>query len=100
MSKQRYIQDSFWTDPYVETLKTKEKLLFIYYLTNPLCNIAGTYEIRDSRVSYETQITEEDIKIIKKKFVKDGKILIYDDWIIFIKSFRFISKKNHRFRRT
>ena len=84
MSKQRYIQDSFWTDPYVESLKTKEKLLFLYYLTNPLCNIAGIYEIRNSRVAYETQIIEEDIKIIKNKFVKDGKILIDNDWIIFI----------------
>jgi len=82
MSKQRYIQDSFWTDPYIETLMSKEKLLFLYYLTNPLCNIAGIYEIRDNRVSYETGIQEDDIKKIKNKFVKDKKILIFQDWII------------------
>ncbi len=82
MSKQRYIQDSFWTDPYIEKLEPKEKLVFLYYLTNPLCNIAGIYEIRDSRISYELGIPEKEIKIIKNKFVKDDKILIFEDWII------------------
>lgn len=84
MSKQRYIQDSFWTDPYIESLNPTEKLLFLYYLTNPLCNIAGIYEIRDSRVSYELKVSEKDIKIIKNKFVKDKKILIFKDWIVLI----------------
>lgn len=81
MSKQRYIQDSFWTDPYIEKLNIEEKLVFLYYLTNPLCNIAGIYEIRDSRVSYELNIPVERIEIIKNKFVKDKKILIFKDWI-------------------
>jgi len=84
MSKQRYIQDSFWTDPYIETLNPEEKLLFLYYLTNPLCNIAGIYEIRDSRVSYELKITEKEVSSIKNKFVKDKKILILNDWIVII----------------
>ena len=82
MAKQRYVYDSFWTDPYIETLQVDEKLLFIYYLTNPLCNIAVIYEIRDSRISYELSIAEKRIKLIKEKFVKDEKILIFKDWIV------------------
>ena len=82
MSKQRYIQDSFWTDPYIEQLKPKEKLVFLYYLTNPLCNIAGIYEVRDSRVSYELGIPEKEVSKIKNRLVKDKKILTKDDWII------------------
>ena len=84
MSKQRYVQDSFWTDPYIETLKPNEKLVFLYYLTNPLCNIAGIYEIRNSRVSYELGISEKEIEIIKNKFVKDKKVLAINDWILLV----------------
>lgn len=84
MSKQRYVQDSFWTDPYIESLETKEKLLFLYYLTNPLCNIAGIYEIRNSRISYETGIDVKSIEKMKQKFQKDGKIIYLDDWILLI----------------
>lgn len=81
MAKQRYVYDSFWTDPYIETLEIDEKLLFIYYLTNPLCNIAGIYEIRDSRISYELSIPEKRVKQIKEKFIKDEKVLAFKDWI-------------------
>lgn len=82
MAKQRYIQDSFWTDPYIEKLDPSEKLLFLYFLTNPLCNIAGAYEVRNSRVAYETGFDKEMVDKIKSRFVNDGKMLIADDWII------------------
>lgn len=84
MAKQRYIQDSFWTDPYIEKLDPSEKLLFLYYLTNPLCNIAGIYEIRNNRVAYETGFDKDMIDRIKNRFVKDGKMLIIDDWILLV----------------
>jgi len=80
MAKQRFIYDSFWTDSYIETLTKDERLLFIYLLTNPLCNIAGMYEITNKRIAYETGITEVDK--IKKKFERDKKLIIYKDWII------------------
>jgi len=37
---QRVINDSFWTDPYIEELTSDEKLIFLYLISNPLCNIA------------------------------------------------------------
>lgn len=82
MSKQRYIRDSFWTDPYVENLDPTEKLLFLYFLTNPLCNVAGIYEIRDKRVAYETGIDKDMVDKIKNRFKDDGKMLFVDDWIV------------------
>lgn len=84
MAKQRYINDSFWTDSYVETLNLEEKLLFLYFLTNPLCNVAGIYEITESRIVYETKLSLIEVKKIKNKLVKDKKILIFKDWILFI----------------
>lgn len=82
MAKQRYIYDSFWTDAYIETLNKEEKLFFLYLLTNPLCNIAGVYEITNSRISYETKLSINDIEKIKKKLIKDEKILVFKDWIL------------------
>jgi hypothetical protein len=51
---QRIVNDEFWTDPYIEDLDPSEKLIFLYLITNPLCNIAGAYEIRLKRIAYET----------------------------------------------
>lgn len=82
MSKQRYIKDSFWTDPYIEKLSPDYKLSFLYLLTNPLCNIAGVYEMRVKRMAYETGYDVEVIENILKKFVNDGKLLVLGDWII------------------
>lgn len=78
----RFINDSFWTDPYVEKLDPSEKLLFLYFLTNPLCNCAGIYEVRNSRVAFETGFDKEMVEKIKSRFVADGKMLLVDDWII------------------
>ena len=84
MSKQRYIQDSFWTDPYVEELSMPEKLVFLYLLTNPLCNVAGIYEITERRLSLETGAEKKEIKKILEKFTKDEKIIRHKSWILII----------------
>lgn len=84
MSKQRYVQDSFWTDPYIEELSIQEKLVFLYLLTNPLCNVAGIYEITQSRLSLETGIEKKQIEKILNKFCKDNKIIRHDNWILII----------------
>lgn len=82
MSKQRYIKDSFWTDPYVEKLTPDEKLTFLYLLTNPQCNIAGVYEIRTKRIAYETGYDIEVIENILKRFERDSKVSRVGDYII------------------
>lgn len=84
MSKQRYIQDSFWTDPYIDKLSPDSKLVFVYLLTNPMANIAGVYEIRSKRIAYETGYDVEVIENILKKFVLDGKIVRLNEWIVIV----------------
>lgn len=84
MSRQRCVQDSFWTDPYIEKLSPDYKLAFLYLLTNPLCNIAGVYEIRSKRIAYETGYDIEVIENILARFANDNKILRHGDWIILI----------------
>jgi len=82
MAKQRYIQDSFWTDSYIESLSPDHKLVFLYLLTNPLCNIAGVYEITIKRIAYETGFDRDVTNNILKKFSEDQKITTWNDWII------------------
>jgi len=94
MSKQRYVQDSFWTDPYVEKLSPDYKLVFLYLLTNPQCNIAGVYEARAKRIAYETGYDIEVIENILRKFSDDKKIIQYKDWIIIINHIKYQSLGN------
>ncbi len=84
MSKQRMIRDSFWTDSYVERLTPDEKLIFLYLLTNPLCNVGGIYEIRTKRIGFETGYDIEVIENILKRFERDKKILRHNDWIVLV----------------
>ncbi len=81
MAKKRIIDTRFWDDGYVQKLDPSEKLLFLYYLTNSLTNIAGIYEIGLKRMALDTGLDEEMIKIILKRFEKDKKIFYIDEWI-------------------
>lgn len=83
MSK-RMVNDEFWTDTYVEDLDPSEKLLFLYLITNPLCNVAGIYEIKLKRIAYETGFDKEMVEKILSRFERDGKVLRQDDWIIVV----------------
>ncbi len=82
MSKQRIVKDNFWTDPYIEDLDPIEKLMFLYLLTNPLCNILGIYEIRIKRIAYETGIDKDMVDKVFDRFVKDKKLIRVNDWVI------------------
>lgn len=81
---QKYVKDEFWTDPYIEELDPSEKLLFLYLLTNPLCNCAGIFEINNRRIAYETGFDKDMVDKIIGRFIKDGKIIREKDWIIII----------------
>lgn len=73
MSTQRYISTSFWDDEWIQTLDPSEKLLYLYYMTNPLTNIAGVYKISMRRISFDTGFIPETITHIMQKFEKAGK---------------------------
>lgn len=81
---QRIINDTFWTDPYIEDLDPSEKLIFIYLLSNPLCNIAWAYEIKTKRIAYETWFDKDMVEKILTRFQKDNKIMLSWNWIILI----------------
>ena len=93
MAKERYVDTRFWDDNYIVKLNPEEKLLFIYFLTNPLTNICGIYEVTSRRISFDTGIMEEKILETLKKFEGDNKIK-HDSNFIIIKNFTKFQKNN------
>ena len=84
MSKQRYINTRFWDDNYIVELNSTEKLIFLYFLTNPLTNICGIYELPIRRISFDTGIDIKDIDKVIIKFSKEEKIYYIEGWIYIV----------------
>lgn len=86
MAKMRTVNTKFWDDSYIVTLDPIEKLLFLYFLTNPLTDICGIYEIPLKRVAYDTGIDNDMIQKILLRFESHDKIIYRNGWI-YIKNF-------------
>lgn len=82
MAKQRYINTRFWDDGYIVTLDPIEKLLFIYFLTNPLTEMSGAYEIPLRRIAFDTGIDADMVLKIIRRFADEDKIIYRDGWIL------------------
>lgn len=78
-SKNRYINTAIWDDTWFSELEADEKLLFIYLLTNSLCNIAGIYEISLKRISFDTGIKIESILKTLKAFESLDKVYFIEE---------------------
>lgn len=82
MATQRYISTSFWDDGWIHKLDPSEKLLYLYFMTNPLTNIAGVYQITLDRMIFDTGFNENTIKHILEKFEVVKKCYYRDGWLI------------------
>jgi hypothetical protein len=77
-----YISTSFWDDAWICSLKSSEKLLYLYLLSNSLTNIAGVYKIIDSRISFDSGLSMKEVVSAMKKFEKDGKAYRMGEYIV------------------
>ncbi len=84
MKKLRSVNTHFWDDPYIVDLDPIEKLLFLYFLTNPLTNLAGIYEIPPKRIAFDTGVDKEMVLKILSRFAKENKIHYIDGYIIMV----------------
>lgn len=82
MSSSRSVDTYFWSDPWVQRATVAQRYLFLYFLTNPLANIAGIYEITDRQIIADTGIPEEDLALLLDQFRKEKKIFRWGDWVI------------------
>lgn len=81
MAKARVVHTRFWMDNYIADLDPTEKLLFLYFITNPFTDICGIYEISLNQIAMDTGIDKEMIKKILLRFEKDNKIVYRNEWI-------------------
>jgi hypothetical protein len=93
MAKNRYINTQFWDDRYTSNLDPIEKLLFLYFITNPLTNIIGIYEIELRRIAFDTGIEKEMVQKIISRFEKENKIYYYEGFVIIV---NFIKHQNQQ----
>lgn len=82
MAKQRYINTRFWDDGYIVTLDPLEKLLFLYFLTNPLTEICGAYEIPLRRIAFDTGIDADMVTKMVRRFADADKIIYHEGWVL------------------
>lgn len=89
--KTRIIYTKFWYDNYISSLKHKEKLAFLYFITNEKVNICGIYELPDKYIKIDLDLKQNELDKIKDKFQEDNKLLFIDGWVK-IKNFELYNK--------
>jgi hypothetical protein len=77
--KTRILHTRFWQDEFVSRLSHKEKLAFVYFLTNDKVSLTGMYELPDRYICVDLDITQKELDGIKEKF--SGKIDFIDGWV-------------------
>jgi hypothetical protein len=89
MSVKRLVNSRTWSDKWVETLSTVEKLLWLYLLTNDQTNMLGIYEITLSRMVFETGLTKPQVTGALKRFEQDKRAYyFFEDYIFMVNHFK------------
>lgn len=81
MSKMRMVNTRFWDDDYTANLDQIEKLMFLYFLTNPATEICGIYEIPLKNIATDTGIEKEMVENILRRFRRDKKVFYLNGWV-------------------
>lgn len=90
--KLRSVNTHFWDDNYVINLDPIEKLIYLYLITNPLCNLIGIYEISLRRIAFDTGIDKDMVAKILKRYEDDGKVKYVEGYIII---HNFVKNQNY-----
>lgn len=75
MAEFRTIKMSFWSDPFIENLDYKSKLLYIYMITCSHTSNLGILNVTARKIAYETGLSEEDVKAGMDLLREEGKII-------------------------
>lgn len=93
MAKQRMINTKIWEDAWFSSLDQIEQLVFIYFLTNPMTNIVGTYELSKGTITRSTGLETRVLDEILERFEKSKKVFYRNGWVII---HNFIKHQNYR----
>jgi len=87
--KTRILHTRFWQDSYVVGLTYKEKLTFLYLLTNDRVGLTGIYELPDRYIQMDVGLTRPELQKIKTNFQKSGKFFFSDGWVVILNVNRY-----------
>lgn len=87
--KTRVVHTKFWQDNFICSLNHKEKLLFLYLITNDRVNISGVYELPDKTIKNDVEMTEMELEKAKEKFHNNKKFVFFNGWIKIINLERY-----------
>lgn len=80
MAIYRNVQMSFWTDRKIdEEFSADEKYLYLFFLTNPMTNLCGCYEIGKKQIANMTGFDMKKVKAVMGKLQNDQKVILYSD---------------------
>jgi len=79
--KTRIIHTRFWEDSFVCDLSHKEKLTFLYLLTNARIGLTGIYELPDKFILLDLELTKEELEKAKKKLQESDKIYFIGGYV-------------------
>jgi hypothetical protein len=79
MSKVRYVNTRFWSDDFIVNLDYTERYLFLYFLTNEHTNLLGIYELPLKRMSQETGIEMDMLKMVITRL--NPKVEYFGSWV-------------------
>lgn len=71
----RKIHVTFWSDSFVSNLTEKEKLFYLYLLTNERTTQIGIYEITKKQIAFDLGYSINIVSDYLKLFQKHGKIM-------------------------
>ena len=74
MATYRYVQCSFWADPFILGLTPEEKYFYLYLITNPHTKQCGIYELPHKLIELETGYNAETVQKLLNRFRDYDKV--------------------------
>lgn len=79
--KTRIVHTKFWEDSFVCDLSPREKLIFLYLLTNARIGLTGIYELPDKYILFDLGIDKDELATAKQKLEASDKIYFVDGYV-------------------
>ena len=71
----RKIHVTFWSYSFISELKDRERIFYLYLLTNEKTTQCGVYEITKKQIAFDLGYSTDTVSILLNNFQKLGKIL-------------------------
>lgn len=78
----KIIDSKVWKDNFFSELTPKQKLLWIYLLTNDSNTMLGIYELNIRLCAFDTGLTNDEILNFIELFVAKGKVIYKSEYIV------------------